>query len=409
MLRPLGPSFSCVPCLLLTSPSLPTCCPCVDRQTCLSDKKKFCPNVKPGANRAKDCLEDNMAKAGFTEGCKKELEEAQERRAADFRLDAHLRDLCIEDIEDICGYEKESLDSIAGFDGRVSNCLMDYREEILKPECKTYVHKLIEGASKNIRLNIPLADACFDDRENLCKDVQPGSANVIRCLQDQREQLTFECRATLFDMEVRMSESLDFQYPLKAACTNELRSLCKDVPAVNSQAIKCLQTKIENADMGGACKEEVQRQQQRENEDYRLNFRLNRACEVDVDELCADVCSPFAGQACGGTVLRCLSEKREKVRRRDHRETGRGERGVERERERGGGGWGRESNRTHDPLRSPVSLGSSLLPPLCGCLCATGSLNPSSLVSSLFLLLRTVLLLLFESSSGLCCGVGMEG
>ena len=59
----------------------------------------------------------------------------------------------------------------------------------------------------------------------------------------------------------------------------------------------------------------MQRQEQRENQDYRLNFRLNRACEVDVDELCGDVCSPFAGQACGGTVLRCLANKRSKVPR----------------------------------------------------------------------------------------------
>ena len=29
-----------------------------------------------------------------------------ERRAADFRLDAPLRELCKKDIEDVCGYEK---------------------------------------------------------------------------------------------------------------------------------------------------------------------------------------------------------------------------------------------------------------------------------------------------------------
>ena len=65
--------------------------------------------------------------------------------------------------------------------------------------------------------------------------------------------------------------------------------------------------------MGAACKAEVQRQAQRQSTDYRLNFRLHRSCEVDVDELCADVCSPFQGQACGGTVLRCLTEKRDEV------------------------------------------------------------------------------------------------
>jgi len=113
-------------------------------KACLADKKQFCPKVKPGSNRAKDCLEDNMEKSGFSEQCKKELDAMRERRATDFRLDATLRKLCRDDIEEVCGYEKESLDSIASYDGRVSNCLMDYRDEIMKPACKSYVHKVFE-------------------------------------------------------------------------------------------------------------------------------------------------------------------------------------------------------------------------------------------------------------------------
>lgn len=132
-----------------------------------------------------------------------------------------------------------------------------------------------------------------------------------------------------------MSESLDFQYPMKKACANEIKQMCADVAPANAQQIRCLQVPlppislclikylnlciaslqehVEDPDMGSACKQEVQRQAQRQSTDYRLNFRLHRSCEVDVDELCADVCSPFQGQACGGTVLRCLTEKRDEV------------------------------------------------------------------------------------------------
>lgn len=48
-------------------------------------------------------------------------------RAADFRLDAKLRKLCAEDIADMCGYERDSLDTVAGYDARVIQCLQDYR------------------------------------------------------------------------------------------------------------------------------------------------------------------------------------------------------------------------------------------------------------------------------------------
>ena len=80
--------------------------------------------------------------------------------------------------------------------------LQDYRDELAKPKCRKQVHVLTQRAGQDIRFDEPLADACYEDRARLCEGVQPGSARVIRCLQDAREELTYECRATLFDAEV---------------------------------------------------------------------------------------------------------------------------------------------------------------------------------------------------------------
>ena len=68
-----------------------------------------------------------------------------------------------------------------------------------------------------------------------------GSARVIRCLMGSREQLSLVCRATLFDEEIRFGENIDFQYPMKTACTKELELFCKDVPHGNGRVIRCLQ------------------------------------------------------------------------------------------------------------------------------------------------------------------------
>ena len=42
-----------------------------------------------------------------------------------------------------------------------------------------------------------------------------GSARVIQCLQDSRDQLGVYCRAALFDFEQDMAEDIDFKAPLK--------------------------------------------------------------------------------------------------------------------------------------------------------------------------------------------------
>ena len=46
----------------------------------------------------------------------------------------------------------------------------------------------------------------------------------------------------------------------------------------------------------------------------RLNFRLKQACEEDLTQLCADVCSTSSGHhACGGLALRCLQDHQDAI------------------------------------------------------------------------------------------------
>jgi Golgi apparatus protein 1 len=213
----------------------------------------------------------------------------------------------------VCGYEKDSLDSIAGYDGRVLECLQDYKDELVTPACKKRVHRLTVRAAADIRMDRPLSDACYDDRQKLCSGVQPGDARVLRCLQDSREQLSYECRATLFDQEVRLAEDIDFQFPLKKACAAEIPRFCKDIQHGGARVIQCLLLHDEATDMGDECRTEVKRHETRGAKDYRLNYRLNKACDLEIDRLCADVCGPFSGQACEGSVIQCLTQKADNV------------------------------------------------------------------------------------------------
>jgi Golgi apparatus protein 1 len=106
----------------------------------------------------------------------------------------------------------------------------------------------------------------------------------------------------LFDEEVRFSENIDFQYPMKKACEKELTRFCKDVSHGNARVIRCLQDNKEEKDFGKACLQEVKRYENLAAKDYRLNHRLNKECKDDVDKLCKDICRPKDGEVCGGKV-----------------------------------------------------------------------------------------------------------
>lgn len=41
--------------------------------------------------------------------------------------------------------------------------------------------------------------------------------------------------------EVKFSENIDFQFPMREACTTEVAAFCKDVPSGEARVIRCLQ------------------------------------------------------------------------------------------------------------------------------------------------------------------------
>jgi golgi apparatus protein 1 len=76
---------------------------------------------------------------------------------------------------------------------------------------------------------------------------------VIRCLQEKRDHLSDQCRSTLFDQEVTMSESIEFNKPMQDACAEEIETFCDGIPSGHARVLWCLQQHQEEADFGSAC------------------------------------------------------------------------------------------------------------------------------------------------------------
>lgn len=280
---------------------------------CINDKRKFCQDIPPGGAAVKECLEEHRNDDGFSESCKEEVDAMVERRVRDFRLDSKLRAACEADIYSMCAFFGD-LDTIDSYDGSVIRCLQDYVSEIKNEACKAQVLKYQQLASEDFRFDVPLADACYEDRQKLCGHIPPGSARVIRCLTINRKDLSANCGAVLFDEEVRFSENIDFQYPMKKACAREIQTYCKNIPHGHARVIRCLQDNKNKKDFGKDCRAEIKSYEQEASQDYRLNYRLSASCAKDVSELCKNACKAEEGQVCGGSILRCLTERKDEIK-----------------------------------------------------------------------------------------------
>ena len=67
----------------------------------------------------------------------------------------------------------QDLDDIDTYDSSVINCLQDYAPEIKSTECKSQVKKYVVLAAGDIRFDVPLAEACYEDRQKFCANVPP--------------------------------------------------------------------------------------------------------------------------------------------------------------------------------------------------------------------------------------------
>jgi hypothetical protein len=85
----------------------------------------------------------------------------------------------------------------------------------------------------------------------------------------RRSDLSYECKATLFDQEVRMAENIDFQFPMKKSCGADISRFCKDVQHGHAKTIRCLQDNLADPGMSAPCKAEVEKHVQHAAQDYR--------------------------------------------------------------------------------------------------------------------------------------------
>lgn len=89
---------------------------------------------------------------------------------------------------------------------------------------------------------------CKMDREKFCKDVRPGEGRIVKCLHENKDKVSAECKAKWAERKEKMQE-------MKDACAADREKLCKDVKPGKGGIIKCL--KDNEAALTEECKSSI--------------------------------------------------------------------------------------------------------------------------------------------------------
>lgn len=89
---------------------------------------------------------------------------------------------------------------------------------------------------------------CAKDRESFCAGVETGGGAVMKCLKENEEKLSVECKAHQVKMKEHMKD-------IHEACMDDVEKHCGDVKKGRGRIMKCLK---KNKDVvSEACKSEM--------------------------------------------------------------------------------------------------------------------------------------------------------
>jgi golgi apparatus protein 1 len=73
------------------------------------------------------------------------------------------------------------------------------------------------------------------------------------------------------------------------ACANERDVFCGELQTGQARVFRCLAHNLGKADFGEACKKEVMTKLARRQQNWKLDVTLRKACKDDAEDVCSDV------------------------------------------------------------------------------------------------------------------------
>lgn len=91
---------------------------------------------------------------------------------------------------------------------------------------------------------------CAKDRETLCGNIEPGEGRIMKCMQDNKDKASAECKA-------HMKEKMNAHFKgVKEACHGDAEKFCADVKHGEGRMMKCM--KEHHNELSNGCKQEVE-------------------------------------------------------------------------------------------------------------------------------------------------------
>nr|XP_022342252.1 Golgi apparatus protein 1-like [Crassostrea virginica] len=255
-----------------------------------------------------ECLIKNKNRPNMNEKCKAGIEHHQLISMKNFKFDHKFKEACKRSVAKYCKNKKNKNEVISCLSEHVRNdTLLEDRHRIDKV-CRKQLRVEVLERGEDIRLDHKLVEACHNDMETMCKDVEKGNAKMMECLKRHQKDLSNTCHKLLFKRE--QEEAVIGDYKVHSVCKRMIKLFCDEDDMEEDEILPCLRKNKDKENFDRKCRELVIKREIAENKDYRLNPELQKKCRMDIPKFCSKVLNTQKNDdELQGKVVTCLRKR----------------------------------------------------------------------------------------------------
>jgi golgi apparatus protein 1 len=103
---------------------------------------------------------------------------------------------------------------------------------------------------------------------------------------ENQMSISWDCKEQLLRHEKETQDDIRLSVKLFQKCQRDAKKFCKDVPPGQMRVQQCLEDKLDDPELSGGCKEELDGVLAKQVSNFRLNTRLRTHCEKDLQQQC---------------------------------------------------------------------------------------------------------------------------
>lgn len=196
-------------------------------------------------------------------------------------------------------------------------CLQSH-QNIIQDPCKSEILKLSEIQADNIKLDRQLYVDCAEDHLRYCQQFTPGTGRVFTCLlQLRQDKLRPQCKKSLLRRQKLITQDYRISKNFMRSCREDIKKHhCRKQTSTDrnirlAQVLLCLESVGKNGTaLDPECEAEMMDHRKMLMEDFRLSPEIVENCKTEIASICN-------GLEAGGKTIHCLMEharKRKKNR-----------------------------------------------------------------------------------------------